>query len=192
MDFKGFVTGAAALTLVAAMPLSAHAGSQIRFLTVSGTGKTVTTNNDSKSKCYAAGLVCNKGDKCQCVEETGSTVGSGDEDHGKILDNATFDDLFSVDLTEKINAGNSHECFPAAGLMTFTSGGDSIQALANGLACNAGTITTPQGVISGGYTLANGTGGFQGVRGVGTFTSAGLPALGDTLLQWSGNIVSNN
>jgi hypothetical protein len=186
MNFKGFITAAAALGLVAVTPLFANAGSVMFPVAIGGTGTTTVSKNVKGSKCYAAGLVCNSGDTCQCLEQTG-TLGTGDQ--SETLNDASFDNLFSIDEKVPLRTGNGKECYAFSGAMTFSISHGSVQFLTNGLACNSGTSSTTQVILTGGYSISSASESITGIQGVGSFTSASNTTSADTLFQMGGNIL---
>ncbi len=115
------------------------------------------------SDCIAAGLVCNLGQSCQCVETTGSvTDGLGPLYHGS----AFF--ILNVVTSQPYPNGNTQgeDCFFASGVLTVsTSLGSAINFLTSGAACNGTGGGTA--LYSGGFEIGPSTGGFSSSTGGG-------------------------
>jgi hypothetical protein len=125
--------------------------------------------------CIAAGLVCNSGEVCQCVQTLGNvTDGVGSVFHG------SFSFLLSIVISRQYPNGNNvgRSCFFASGLLMVTEfPGSAINFITSGAACNG----TQGGVAlySGGFGVGPSTGGFSkavgsGVLGFGANFSTGL------------------
>jgi len=132
------------------------------------------------SDCIAAGLTCNSGEVCQCLELTGNvTDGLGPLYHGA----ATL--LLNLVISFPSRAypdGNNvgQVCFFASGILSVTPAPSStMNFFTAGAACNGALLGSL--LYSGGFAIGPSTGGFSmatggGTLGLGTnfFTGVGI------------------
>jgi hypothetical protein len=118
------------------------------------------------SDCIAAGLSCNPGEICQCVETFGNvTDGLGPLYHG------AFSFLLNIVTTypaRQYPNGNTDggTCFFASGVLSVSpSLGSTITFITSGAACNGTGSGTA--LYSGGFDIGPSTGGFSSATGGG-------------------------
>jgi hypothetical protein len=171
----------AALVAVVALPVSSFAF--IEYFVAEGQG----TTNLNSSSCETAGLICNDGDVCQCIETTGpgallGTLGG--------LNGGSFDLLLSVDTSTALNDGTGRSCFPSSGTAVLTASDGSVLALeTTGLACNGPSFDL--GLYSGAYGVQSASGQFYRVSGAGTLSWSDTFSNNSGLIQVTGNISTN-
>jgi len=140
----------------------------VQEFSVAGSGSVNYVGPDSD--CIAAGLTCNTGQTCQCMEVTGNvTDGLGPLYHG------TASLLLSIVNTVTYPNGNSagnpsgQVCFFASGILSVSPAvGSTITFITSGPLCNG-----PQSgstVYSGGFLIGSSTGGFSNAVGAGTLS----------------------
>jgi hypothetical protein len=119
------------------------------------------------SVCTNAGLSCNAGETCQCLQLTGAvTDGIGPLFHGAA---SLILNIVTTFPTRQYPNGNTagQTCFFASGVLTITPAVTSgISFITSGAACNG----TNGGVAlySGGFEIGPSTGGFSNAVGGGT------------------------
>jgi hypothetical protein len=118
------------------------------------------------SDCIAAGLVCNAGESCQCVEDTGNvTDGVGSLYHGSAF--LILNIVTSFPTRQYPNGNNvGQACFFATGVLSVTPAASStITFITSGAACNG--IAGGVALYSGGFDIGPSSGGFSAAVGSG-------------------------
>jgi len=121
------------------------------------------------SDCIAAGLVCNVGQTCQCLEVDGNaTDGLGPLYHwtASLLRNI----VITFPNAQYPNGNNVGEvCFFATGVLSITSTGQStISFDTSGTACNGSILGSL--LYTGGFNIGPSTGGFSSAVGSGNLS----------------------
>lgn len=116
--------------------------------------------------CVAAGLICNVGETCQCLETFGSvTDGVGPVALGPF--SFILNVVTSFPTRQYPNGNNvGRACFFASGMLAVTTTpGSTINFITSGAACNgtAGGVA----LYSGGFNIGPSTGGFSRAVGSG-------------------------
>lgn len=133
----------------------------VQEFSVAGSGN---VNFDGQpSDCTAAGLTCNSGETCQCLETFGNvTDGLGPLYHG------AFSFIMNVvtSFPTRQYPNGTNVCYFASGVLAVTTSlGSTINFITSGAACNG----TGSGVAlySGGFEIGPSTGGFSSATGGG-------------------------
>jgi hypothetical protein len=155
----GVPAGANPANVVAGDPPS------VQEFSVAGSGN--VNFSGPASDCIAAGLVCNSGETCQCVETFGNaTDGLGPLYHGAF---SFIMNIVTSFPTRQYPNGNNvgQSCFFATGILAVsTSLGSTINFITSGAACNG--VGSGVALYSGGFEIGPSTGGFSSATGGGT------------------------
>jgi len=119
--------------------------------------------------CIAAGLVCNTGESCQCMELDGNvTDGLGPLYHGTA--SLLLNVVISFPTRQYPDGNNVGEvCFFASGVLSITTTGQSTVTFdTSGATCNGSVLGSL--FYTGGFNIGPSTGGFSSAVGSGNFS----------------------
>ncbi len=167
-------TQSSAVAVMAGVPIGANPANvtpgdppSVQQFTIAGSGN--VNFSGPASDCINAGLVCNSGEVCQCVEVTGGvTDGLGPLYHGA----ASL--LLNIVISFPSRAypdGNTvgEVCFFGSGVMNVTPAlGSTISFITAGQICNGSQNGTL--LYSGAFNIGPSTGGFSSALGSGHMT----------------------
>jgi len=163
-----------AISVMAGVPVGANPANvtpgdppPVQEFSVAGSGS--VNFSGPAADCIAAGLVCNSGEVCQCIEINGNvTDGLGPLYHGTA--NLLLSVVISFPTRQYPDGNNVGEvCFFASGVLTVTPAlSSNVTFVTAGATCNGSQNGSL--LYTGGFNIGPSTGGFSDALGAGSLS----------------------